>query len=430
MIPKFIDKNLIPHKPGVYLYKDEQDKIIYVGKAVDLYSRVSSYFSGPQYPKTVELVKRIRGLETIIVESEIEALVLEANLIKKHLPLFNVKLTDDKDYLYIKVTKEQFPQILTSRKKQLEESLSYFGPFPSASTVKSTLKRLRRVFPWCSNPPKGHVLLDPEGIAKTRFKSCFYFHLGLCPGACCGMISQEDYMRIIKRFIKFMDGKSDELVNELESEMEELSKMLDFEGAQRVKKTLQGISYLLSPNQTQAYLENPNFLQDQNNLALQSLQKALDLPTIPERVECFDISNTQGTDAVGSMVVLTHGEIDKSQYRKFKIKISGKPDDYGMMAEMIGRRLKHPEWPIPDLMLIDGGRGQVKAAFEELQKVGWEVPLFGLAKRMEWLYPSTGEVIKLPKRNMGLRLLQKIRDEAHRFGLSYHRKLRSKEFLK
>jgi excinuclease ABC subunit C len=418
MIPKFIDKNLIPHKPGVYLYKDEQDKIIYVGKAVDLYSRVSSYFSGPQYPRTAELVKRIRGLETIIVESEIEALVLEANLIKKHLPLFNVKLTDDKDYLYIKVTKEPFPQILTSRKKQLEESLSYFGPFPSASTVKSTLKRLRRVFPWCSNPEN-----------KTK-RPCFYYHLGLCPGACCGMISQEDYMKIIKRFIKFMDGKSDELVNELENEMEELSKKLDFEGAQRVKKILQGISYLLSPNQTQAYLENPNFLQDQNNLALQSLQKVLDLPTIPERVECFDISNTQGTDAVGSMVVLTHGEIDKSQYRKFKIKISGKPDDYGMISEMLGRRVKHDEWEKPDLILIDGGRGQVRAAYEVLQKVSWEVPLFGLAKRMEWLYPPTGEVLKLPKRNMGLRLLQKIRDEAHRFGLSYHRKLRSKEFLK
>ena len=154
MIPSFIDKNLIPHKPGVYLYKDETGKILYVGKAVDLYSRVSSYFSGPQYPKTAELVKRIRGLETIIVESEIEALVLEANLIKKYLPLFNVKLTDDKDYLYIKVTDEPFPQILTARKKQLEDSLSYFGPFPSASTVKTTLKRLRRVFPWCSAPPR------------------------------------------------------------------------------------------------------------------------------------------------------------------------------------------------------------------------------------------------------------------------------------
>lgn len=475
MIPSFVDKEKIPHKPGIYMYKDSTGKVIYVGKAIDLYNRVSSYFrgyeesssayfSGAHNTKTMQLVSNIADLETIIVESELEALILEANLIKKFLPHYNIRLTDDKDYLYIAVTKEDFPQVITARKKDLrpistrfalrsnkivshargslhfasQNVKHFFGPFPSSKTVKATLKQLRRVFPWCSAPQrdilkaqKNECFLDSgtnsATIAKTRRKSCFYYHLKLCPGACIGAISKEDYKKIINQFVKFMDGRKDELLEELQKEMEDKSKNLEFEEAAKIKRIIAGITYMLQPNRVSSYLENPNFLEDENKIGIEELKRVLNLPELPERIEGYDISNFQGQESTGSMVVLTNGEIDKSQYRRFKIKITGKPNDYGMHEEMMGRRLKN-SWPLPQLFIIDGGRGQVRAAQKKLLEKGINTPVFGLAKRMEWLYPPEGEVIKLPKRSLSLRLLQKLRDESHRFAVSYHRKLRNELF--
>src|SRR3989338_7928463 len=230
MIPDFLDRALIPHSPGVYIYKNSSGKIIYVGKAIDLYHRVSSYVSGYEEDsrranvnhigsldtKTALLVKQIASVETIIVESELEALILEANLIKKYLPKFNIRLTDNKDYLYIKITKEEFPKILTARKQDLKGSLKYFGPFPSSTTVKNTLKSLRRVFPWCSIPSNKYMksrIVNSETIPYRNNRACFYYHLGQCPGACVGEISREDYKKIIARFSKFMDGKASLLVD-------------------------------------------------------------------------------------------------------------------------------------------------------------------------------------------------------------------------
>lgn len=418
MIPAFIDKTKIPHKPGIYIHKDQDGNILYVGKAVDLYSRVASYFNSTQLnPKTNQLVTKIRNTETIVVESELEALILEANLIKRYLPPYNIRLTDDKDYLYIVVTEEEYPRIITGRKKDLRGTRRYFGPFPSSRTVKNTLKQLRKIFPWCTNP---------KGQKNKNGKACFYYHLKLCPGACVGLISKEDYRKIINRFSKFMNGQKDELLDELVKEMEKSAQDLHFEEAQRLKWIINGINYITQTNKVKHYLENPNFLEDQNQKAMEQLQKDLKLPTLPERIECYDISNIQGTNATGSMVVLTNGEIDKSQYRRFKIKITGKPNDYAMHAEMMGRRLKHDEWPLPNLFLIDGGRGQVRSSFAELEKKGITVPIYGIAKREEWLYPPEGEVVKLPKRNLSLRLVQKIRDESHRFAITYHRTLRKK----
>lgn len=422
MLPSFIDQSQIPHKPGVYRYKDSSGKIIYVGKAIDLHNRVSSYFNGrAQDTKTIHLVQNIASVETTVVESEIEALILEANLIKQYLPLYNIKLTDDKDYLYIVITKEEFPKVVTGRKYDLKFASKYFGPFPSSTTVKTTLKKLRRVFPWCSNPP------GPKN--KTK-RPCFYYHIGQCPGACVGVINSADYKKTLTLFSKFLEGKKQELLDDLNKEMVRLSDGTQYEEAAKMKKIIDGIAYVTSPTKIQGYLENPNFLEDLNMQGMEDLQKELGLPTLPRRIEGYDISNFQGTDATGSMVVLTNGEIDKSQYRKFKIKISGKPDDYAMHAEMAERRLKHPEWPLPDLFLIDGGRGQVQSVYKVHQKLGINVPIFGLAKRMEWLYPPEGEVVRLPKRNFGLRLLQKLRDESHRFAITYHRKLRANSFLK
>lgn len=421
MIPDFIDRNQIPHHPGIYIYRDNSGNILYVGKAIDLYHRVASYFSGtPDSLKTASLVDGIRSVETIVVESELEALILEANLIKKYKPAFNVRLMDDKDYLYIAVTKEDFPKVVTARKKDLKPIKKWYGPFPSSNTVRNTLKRLRRVFPWCSNPPK-----------NGRFRTCFYYHLGLCPGPCVGKIDKKEYLQIINRFIKFMDGKKQILIDELTDEMAKSSSKMEFENAQITKKVIDGISYLTQSNRVANYLENRNFLEDERKLALIQLQKDLKLSEIPARIECYDISNFQGAQATGSMVVLTNGEIDKTQYRRFKIKITGKPNDVAMHKEMMKRRLKHTEWPYPDLILIDGGRGQVRGVqgviLDKSQTVK-TIPIYGLAKRMEWLYPPEGEVTKLPKRSLSLRLLQKIRDESHRFAITYHRKLRKAEF--
>lgn len=219
-----------------------------------------------------------------------------------------------------------------------------------------------------------------------------------------------------------MNGKKEELVKELTGEMEQASKERRFEEAQKIKRILEGIFYLTQTNRVSKYLENPNFLQDETRQALAQLQRDLNLPNLPERIEGYDISNIQGKDATGSMVVLTNGEVDKSQYRRFKIRIAGKANDVGQMREMIDRRLKHLEWPLPDLILVDGGRAQARA-------VKFEIPVFGLAKRQEWLYPPQGEIIKLPKVSLSLKLLQKIRDEAHRFALNYHRKLHGKMVL-
>ncbi len=455
MIPKFIQSSQIPHKPGIYIYQDEKGEILYVGKAIDLYHRVASYFSGSVNSfKTKAMVERISGVETIIVESELEALILEANLIKKYLPPYNIRLTDDKDYLYIAITKEDFPRVITARKKEKIALKEYFGPFPSSTTVKNTLKQLRRIFPWCSSPVKSSLVSSLSSTSNekrtTRFRPCFYYHLKLCPGACVGEISKEDYNKIINRFSKFMSGKKEELLSELTKEMEEKSQKQEYEEAQRIKKIITGIEYLTQSNRTSEYLANPNFLEEEKVSTLEALQKDLNLIDLPERIECYDISNISGKQSTGSLVVLTNGEIDKSQYRRFKIIITGKPNDYAMHAEMMRRRLKHKEWPLPQLFLIDGGRGQVRAVqgailehaqshpelvsgsdeiLNQVQNDTTKIPIYGIAKRFEWLYPPEGEVVKLPKRSLSIRLLQKIRDEAHRFAITYHRKLRSKAFL-
>lgn len=423
MIPAFIDKGVLPHKSGVYKFLNSKKEVIYVGKAIDLYHRVASYFNLDVSGKTAVLVSQIFSVETIIVESELEALILEANLIKKFRPKFNIRLMDDKDYLYIAVTSEDFPKIITVRKQDIKNVKQFFGPFPSSRTVKETLKRLRRVFPWCSGA--GNRV---QGIGYR--KACFYYHLDLCPGACIGLINKIDYNKSIKLFVKFLEGKKKELVSDLTKEMKDLSDNQQFEKALKIKRTLDGIYYLTQSNRAQNYLDNPNFLQDEKYKGLLQLQEILKLSKLPERIEGYDISNISGKYAVGSMVVLTNGDIDKSQYRKFKIKISGRPNDVGMHKEIMERRLKHSEWLYPDLIIIDGGRGQVRGAKLEIEnryqpKVGeLEIPVFGLAKKQEWLYSPDEEIIKLPKKSIALRLLQKLRDESHRFAISYHRKLR------
>lgn len=426
MLPKFINRNKLPNLPGVYLYKDSQGEVIYCGKAINLLKRVRSYFNRTNIARTQNLVENIADVQTIVVQSELEALILEANLIKKYKPKFNIRLIDDKEYLYIKITADDFPKVMTARKSQLEFTKEYFGPFPSSTVVKETLKKLRRVFRWCNNPP----IRTGPGLYKTPNKPCFYYHLSLCSGACAREVSGKEYRRQIGSFIKFLSGQGGALVEGLEKNMKEAAKEQNFEVANTYKKMIEGIGYLRASTRVAHYLTNPNFIEDVREQGLAELAEALNLKDLPKRIECYDISNIGGHQAVGSMVVLANGEIDKSSYRKFKIRMEGQPNDFAMLSEMMKRRLNHPEWGWPDMILIDGGRGQIRAALKEIEGRGMKIPLWGIAKRREWLYPPEGDEIKLRKNSLALRLVQKIRDESHRFAITYHRKLRDRKFLK
>lgn len=428
MINRFINKQKIPNLPGVYLYKNKDGVIIYCGKAINLAKRVSSYFNRSVSWKTSSLVAEIADIETIVVESELEALILEANLIKSYKPKFNIRLIDDKEYLYIKVSKGAYPKIMTARKGQLGDSKEYFGPFPSSTTVKETLKRLRKVFRWCNNPPELVKNKTGKRIVNPK-KACFYYHLNLCSGACAGIVSGGEYRKQIGSFIKFLSGNGGSLVADLEKRMKIAAKEQLFEEANEYKRMIEGIGYLRASTSVANYLSNHNFIDEVRNDGLVELQRVFGLKNLPNRIECYDISNISGQQSVGSMVVLTNGEIDKTSYRKFKIKIDGKPNDFAMHQEMMRRRLNHPEWGWPELIIIDGGRGQVRAVSEELENRKMKIPIWGIAKRREWLYPPVGDEIRLKKNSLGLRLIQKIRDESHRFAITYHRSLRAKAFL-
>ncbi len=441
----------MPSKPGVYLYLDKDKNIIYVGKAKDLKSRVSSYFTGLSQlgPKTHALVEQIDKIRIIVVESEIESLLLEAFYIKKYRPRYNIRLTDDKSYPLIKITlKEDYPAVIFAHKMD-DPKATYFGPFPSSGSVKLVLRTLRRAFPYQS------VLNHPK-------RTCLYNHLGLCP---CPPVNnseelKKEYRKNIKNIIKVLEGKSQIVLKELKREMEEKSKQEKFEEASILKMKINALRIITEPTiKPFEYDINPNLRIDIRKRELDGLRDSLmasGLTVNPLiRIECYDISNIQGTNATGSLVVLTEGEIDKSQYRKFKIKQDGKPNDFAMMAEMLERRLKHAEWPIPDLLIIDGGKGQLSSVLEAMEKVNVHFPVVGLAKREETIVIPTiqsffneshvQEVtpslsrhlygknednfreISLSKNSASLHLIQRIRNEAHRFAITYHRKLRSKK---
>lgn len=393
---------------------------MYVGKAKDLKNRVSSYFtSGELGLKTAQLVRQIYKIQIIQVESEIEALLLEVNFIKKYAPKYNIRLTDGKAYPLIRITKKHmFPAVLTARRMDDKKSL-YFGPFPSASTVRMMLRLLRRVFPYVS------VLNHPK-----RF--CLYHHLGLCPCPPMFENAQEKtmYAKTIKHIIDFLDGKTEKVIKDLKKERDSLTKNEEFELSAKVQKQIDAIFYIThSTHKPFEYETNPHLKEDLRMQEMQDLQHILGMNGIkiilPTRIECYDNSNFQGTNPTSSMVVLTNGEIDKSEYRKFKIKSVKGPNDFASMQEVLTRRLKHTEWPYPQLLVVDGGKGQVSAA---MQAVG-NIPLIGLAKREEIIITSDLKEIQLPKHSPALLLIRRIRDEAHRFAITYHRKLRSKQLF-
>lgn len=414
----------LPETPGVYIYYNSTKEVIYVGKAINLKNRVRSYFQKTENlgPKTQALVANIIFIDTINVESEIEALLLEAELIKLYKPRYNIELKDDKSPIYIKIsTNEEIPRISTVRREELP-GVTYFGPYPSAGTAKHVLRLIRKIFPYrsCQQLPK---------------KPCLYFHLKLCDAPCVQNISTQDYIKIIKQIILFLQGKKKQLIKELEKEMLKESESLNFEEAAKIKKQLDAIQYVTQTfKKPDVYIENPNLIEDERQKALLELADYLRpyMPNIeaPQRIECYDISNFQGTNAVGAMTVATDGTINKREYRKFKIKTKNTPDDYEMHKEVLKRRLQHDEWQYPDLIVVDGGKGQLTGALEIINEMGMNIPALGIAKRNEELIVKTEngfQALSLPRNSKALHLIQHLRDESHRFGISYHRLLRSKE---
>jgi excinuclease ABC subunit C len=435
--PQQIAKSL-SHQPGVYFFKDEAGGILYVGKAKDLRKRVSQYFDGDlKDTKTTQLVALIRGIDTIETHSEFDALVLEAKLIRAHTPKYNIIAKDDKSPLYLAITfDEELPHIIFVRKSSIEQKKNrlHFGPFQSGRVLRNVLRNIRRILPYCTQN-------------RRTGKPCFYTHLGLCgpcPSAIVGMPESAEkntlakkYRANVRKITKIMSGKSLDVLHDLEDEMRELAKAERFEEAQEAKMSVERLGQLLQKHYDPSlYVQGDAFVEDVYEMEMKALQEALlpyypDLP-VPRRIECVDISNTYGTFATGSLVVLSEGKPHKSDYRRFRIRRKQAPNDFAMIAEVVSRRMKHAEWPYPDILVIDGGKGQVRSAMEVLQSHSLPHHVIGLAKRFEEIVVPQGgtcKIVRLPIEHKGLHMLQRIRDESHRFALMYHRLLRKKGFL-
>lgn len=409
----------LPHQSGVYIYRDKQKAVLYVGKAINLAKRVRQYFSRDDAvgDKTQRLVSQIATIEVLTTSTEFDALLLEAQLIRKFLPKYNVIARDDKSRLYVALTlKDTLPKLLIRRKTQLQPHMTAFGPFQSGKTVRDLLQTVRRIIPYCTQ--------------KQRNGSpCFYTHIGLCHPCPSSITDQKDNQRYRNNMLRIRDifsGKATRVISSLQKEMEQLAKEDDFEGANRLKQQLLALIAL-----QQKRMDPMLYIQkDTDELAQLRAILQSQIPSIGmlSRIECIDISNISGKLATGSLVVLIDGIPDTSQYRRFKIKLNpahAGPNDPAMIAEVLTRRLAHPEWPLPDLIVVDGGKTQVAAAKQVTQ-----LPLIGLAKRFEEiiLQKENGDfkTIRLPLNNPGIHVLQRIRDEAHRFAKGYHVLLRRK----
>ncbi len=414
----------MPSNPGIYLFLDQEGSVLYVGKAKNLKKRVASYFinNSSLLEKTKILISKTSRIKVAHAHSEIEALLLEANYIKKYKPAFNSRLTDGKAYPLIKITiKDNYPKILTARRIEEEKNNLYFGPYPNAGAMKLVLKTIRKIFPYQS------VKHHPKRI-------CLYYHLGLCP---CPPVfdspqGKKEYKKNIKRIITFLKGDTKKVLRDLKKERDALSKSEEYEKANYLQEKINSILIVTSPSYPSFDFQvNPNLKADIKNAELLALKKELkntesQVSTL-SRIECFDISNISGKFAVGAMIVFLDGEKETSLYRRFKIKFTKeKPNDFAMISEVVSRRLNHREWPFADLIIVDGGKGQVSSVGKLLKRKNLKIALIGIAKREETIITLDFSEIKLSKNSKALHLIMRARDEAHRFAITYHRNLRSK----
>jgi excinuclease ABC subunit C len=545
----------LPEHPGCYLMKDRQDHVLYVGKARSLRQRVRSYFqdAGRLQPKVRALMRHVADVEVILTDTEVEALILEATLVKRYQPKYNIQLKDDKAYPYLRITwEEDFPRLLLAR-RPAETGSRYFGPYPRASAVHETIRLLRRIFPIrnCTNQK-----------FRNAARPCLEFHIKRCQAPCQQWVDRETYRETLRQVERFLEGHAEEVLADLTRQLKDAAAALEFERAaelrdqiraieaihtqQKVASTagreldaiawavagrdafvqvftvrggrltgreafqLEGVEQRGDDEIARAFLMQyyerarevpreilvPTEPEDGQTLrawltakrggaiqlrvprrgekarllemvrhnaetardeaerrltvqdrereeALLGIQHALGLERVPRRMECYDISNTQGTESVASMVVFTDGVPDKSQYRRFRIRSVEGPNDFQSMAEVIRRRFLHQRLAeeaghpgmgrfaeSPDLVIVDGGKGQLSAAVKVLDELGLTVPIFGLAKQHEWLFqPGSPDPIVLDLRSPALKMIRYLRDEAHRFAITYHRSLRGKRNL-
>jgi excinuclease ABC subunit C len=545
--------NSIPTRPGVYLMKGEADEVLYVGKAVNLRNRLRSYFhaSAGHSPRIQHLVENAADLDFFVTDSELEALILECTLIKRHHPRYNVRLKDDKRYPYVKVTwQENYPRVQVVRRMQ-QDGARYFGPYTSTSAMRQTLDLLRRIFPYLTCKRK---------ITGTDERACLYYHIKRCLGPCIGAVSKEEYRDMMNQVCLFLQGKGGEIVASLKQGMESAAERMEFERAANLRDQLNAVEQVVegqrvisasdvdqdviafaqengevcvqvffvrsgklvgheyflmeggedveAPEILASFLKQfydhaalipPEILlpveiedgetierwlkdkrggkvtlhiprrgqkrkllemveenatetlghlmateqaeKDRSLAAVNDLQDRLGLETAPMRIEAYDISNIQGVAATGSMVVFVEGLPAKSEYRRFKIRAVQRPDDYAMMDEVLRRRFARARatdrdtqgtWAqLPDVILVDGGKGQLNTALQVLADCELEdLPVVGLAKAREEVFkPEHSQPVILPLDSPGLQLLQRVRDEAHRFAISYHQGLRRRQSL-
>lgn len=429
----------LPKSPGVYFHKDAKGQIIYVGKAAVLRNRVRQYFqaSRGRDPKTEALVAEIADTDWMEVESELEALFLEAEMIRRYMPRYNILLRDDKSMTYIRINyDDDYPTVTTTR-RPLDDGARYFGPYLSTASVRQALKLLRRIFPYATRKIPGQK------------RATLHYHLGLDPGLEEGKTNLTDYRANLRKLIAVIEGKRKSIENEIEKEMKIFAKNSQFEEAAHARNQL----FSLRRINKQVIFSDKEFLDISKDHALNELVDLLGLADFPRRIEGYDISHMQGTDVVASMVVFTNGVSNKGEYRKFKTK-KDHNNDFFNMHETITRRLSEQnrkKWGLPSLVLIDGGKGQLDAALRARDEAGCnKIPFIGLAKREEQIvvhrqrsqvtvnenilhtldgYSTLTEdflVISVPHSSNLVKLLQRIRDESHRFAVSYHSVLKAK----
>lgn len=418
-----------------------------MGKAKNLKKRVKSYTKIKQLnPRIRQLVSVAQQLKFKTLASELEAILIEAELIRIHQPSFNIRLKDDKSPIYIHITAETFPRVLKKRKQEIYKSKikgTILGPFSSAYKLNEVLVIARKIFPWCDEKGKRKIFHHTMKYSKTKInKACFYYHLNLCPGACVGQIAAVNYQKQIKQLIKFLRGEKQDLLKNLNLQMKKSAEQLLYEQAAIYRNQIQLIKEVTSRQyKLKANAILPTFYQDQTQDALLHLKKIvatfISLPADYQfqRIEGYDVSNIQGKNAAVSMVVFKDGQAEKKEYRLFNIRSLDTPNDYQMLKEALTRR-QNQTWPIPNLVIIDGGKGQLKAA---LSVWHWSNPVISIAKNPDRIIIAQPEanntkklnyqVIKLIAQHPTLHLVQQVRDESHRFAKKQHHRLSMRQFI-
>jgi len=421
----------LPTGPGVYLMKDDHARVIYIGKAVNLRSRVGSYFTtaAAQEMRTAGLVPEIRDVEVIETESEVDALLLEARLIKDVQPKFNQELKDDKTFPYLEVfVREDFPRVEFTRTPQ-DRGTRLYGPFTNAKQLRGAIAVLQRIFRFrtCS------LDIDDGDERWQWFRPCLLASIDQCTAPCNLRISKEDYRRDIRRLQTFLDGGRVKLMRELDREMQQASVEKLYEKAARIRDEIQALEDLDLRGDLEEHAQPEVFYVDPKK-GLSGLKQVFGLEQIPRRIEGVDIAHLQGGQTVASLVQFIDGLPFKHEYKRYRIRSVDGVDDYGSIREVVSRRLGRLDQegePFPDILLIDGGKGQLNAALEAMEVIGVDPPFtISLAKREEEVYvPGEAEPRRLSRHGFGLRLLQYVRDEAHRFAQHYHHILRRKSTL-